>query len=333
MNKLKFIIPFLAVALLMPFTGCKDESLNPVLKPETAVHGFARIKSGTPSNFIFGNNNSAISSELQWVSIDQKNTVTKIEIFVQWTEAYIDSEGNPRTANHGKKRVQVIEGSNVPANRVFTNITVTAQQLFNLFKDATFDYRDGKGRVSVFNNTFKPDRTESARFTPDDSFKLTWAFTTADGRYFDSWSDSVCSEFPGANCDINWKVVCVSDIAGTYDVTVTNATSTDDCCPGVANITSTVTLTSKGSGKYEISDYSFGLYFHWYKVYGVTQNDPKLKVEVTDVCNTFKLDVPDYFDARIRVKATGKIDLAAGTITLKWGNDWGDKADIVMKKR
>lgn len=207
MNKLKFSIYFLLAALVIPFTGCEDEDLNPVLEPETAVHGFARVKQGSPANFVYGDNSSAINVELQWISIDQLNSVTKMDIFVDWREGYIDAEGNPRTAAHGTKLVRSIEGSNVPANRTYASFAISAKELFEAFKDATFDYGDGKGKVPVFNNTFKPDRNENARFITDDSFTLTWAFTTADGRYFDSWSDSVCSEFPGANCDVKWKVV------------------------------------------------------------------------------------------------------------------------------
>ncbi len=333
MTKLKLILYSLAVAMLMPFSSCKDEDLNPVLEPETAVHGLGELQAGSIANFKFGDNNSTINAQLQWISIDRLNTVTKIDLFVEWQEAYIDDEGNPQIANHGTKKIKVIEGGAVPANRTNVAFSVSAKDLFEVFKDAKFDYGDGKGIVSVFNNTFKPDRSASAYFIPDDSFTLTWAFTTADGRYFDSWSDSVCSEFPGANCDIKWGVVCESNIAGTYEAVVTNATSTDPCCPTVTNITSTVVLTDKGSGNYEISDYSFGLYLEWYDVYGVVPNDPGLKTTVKDVCNKFQLDVADYFSASFRVKATGTINPAAGVIVLKWENDYGDKADIVLTKK
>ncbi len=334
MNKFKFTIFFLVVALLIPFTGCEDEDLNPVLVPETAVHGFAKISDGSSTSFFFGKNDSSVGVDLQWISIDQLNTVTKMDIFIEWRESYIDEEGNPRTANHGTKLVSSIEGSNVPANRTFTSLTITAAQLAELFKDATFDYGDGSGSISVFSDAFKTDRTPNSLFIADDSFTLTWAFTTDDGRYFDSWSDSVCSEFPGANCDVKWNVVCDSDLAGTYTAVVTNATSTDPCCPDATNITTEVTLTETGDGLYEISDYSFGLYFEWYDVYGVAENDPALKASVSDVCNTFILDnVADYFDASIKVRAQGTIDPQTNTISLQWENDWGDKATVVLTKK
>ena len=36
-----------------------------------------------------------------------------------------------------------------------------------------------------------------------DSFRISWVMTTADGRIFDTWNDSICLEFPGANCTFN----------------------------------------------------------------------------------------------------------------------------------
>ncbi|MFZ4377669.1 MAG: hypothetical protein ACOYN9_15025, partial [Saprospiraceae bacterium] len=215
MKRFKILLYSLAAALLLPFSSCKDESLNPVLAPETAVHGYAQTASGSATSFFYKDMTTPINLELQWISIDKINTVTKMDIFVNFKESYVDAEGNPRVANHGIKKVKTLEGSAVPANRAYAKFSISPNDVYTAFKDATFDYGDGKGKVSVFTNTFKKDRTSAVRFTADDAFRMTWAFTTADGRFFDSWSDSVCSEFPGANCDINWAVVCNSKIEGT----------------------------------------------------------------------------------------------------------------------
>jgi hypothetical protein len=229
MKRFKILLYSLAAALLLPFSSCKDESLNPVLAPETAVHGYAQTATGSATSFFYKDMTTPISIELQWISIDKINTVTKMDIFVNFKESYVDAEGNPRVANHGTKKVKTLEGSAVPANRAYAKFSISPADVYSAFKDATFDYGDGKGKVSVFSNTFKKDRSSTVRFTADDSFRMTWAFTTADGRFFDSWSDSVCSEFPGANCDINWAVVCNSKIEGTY-IATTSGTSTHDCC-------------------------------------------------------------------------------------------------------
>lgn len=201
MNKIKFLLYFAVAALLMPLSSCEDPDLNPYLEPETAVHGFAAFSTGSPTNFKLGDMAQAVKFDLQWISIDSKNTVTKMEVFITYTEDYIDLEKNPRVANHGTKRIVTIEGSNVPANRKPANFSITPQQVYDLFKDAKFDY--GTGSVGVFSAAA---RTPTSRFTTNDDFNITWAFTTADGRYFDSWSNSVCLEFPGANCTRTWTV-------------------------------------------------------------------------------------------------------------------------------
>ena len=199
MNKLKYLLYLAFAGLMLPFTSCEDPDLNPYLEPETAVHGLGAFSSGSPTSFKVGDMNTPVKFDLQWVSIDSKNTVTKMEVFVTYTEKYIDPERNPRTANHGTKRIVTIEGSNVPANRKAASFTISPAQVYELFKANKFNY--GTGSVDVFANAA---RTAASRFTANDGFRITWAFTTADGRFFDSWSDSVCLEFPGANCSLSW---------------------------------------------------------------------------------------------------------------------------------
>jgi hypothetical protein len=330
MRNIKSLFYIIIISLLVPFSACEDTELNPVLAPDTAIHGFARTQQGSPTSFFFGNNASAVNFEIQWISIDQANTVTKIDLFVEWKESYIDAEGNPRTANHGKKLFKSIEGSAVPANRTYTSFSIAAKDLTELFKTAEFDYGDGKGKVSVFNNTFKTLRTPNSTFIPDDGFTLTWAFTTADGRYFDSWSPSVCSEFPGANCNRTFNVVCASDLAGTYSA-VTTGTSTDGCCPNVTTVMKDLVLTKTGDGKYTINDWSGGLYLEWYAVYGITPTT-NLTKEVNDVCNKFIINgFTEPFGES--ASATGTIDPVAKTITYTWINGYGDKGTVVMTKK
>lgn len=329
MKRTKILLYTLVAALLLPFSSCKDEALNPVPDFESAVHGFARVASGSATSFKFRDMNTSINLELQWISIDQVNTVTKMEVFVNFRESYIDAEGNPRVANHGTKKVVTIEGSAVPANRTYTGFTISPTAVYEAFKDAKFDYGDGKGSVSVFSNTFKPDRKASARFTADDSFSMTWAFTTADGRYFDSWSDSVCSEFPGANCTIRWAVVCQSAIEGNYTATATG-TSTDPCCPGTVTTTRTVTLTKTGDGKYTISDYSGGLYLEWYDVYGI-EASTDLSTTIFDVCGKFVMNrFTEYYGEWFEGSGTINDD---GTITYTWANGYGDKGTVTLVKQ
>lgn len=334
MKKLKLIYIALAAALLLPFSSCKDEEAYPIPDFETAVHGYGKLTDNSATNFLLGDNAKAIEMTYQWVSIDSKNTVTRIEFYVTFTESYTDLEGNPRTANHGTKLVKVIEGSAVPANR--TNITVQIKQdeLYNLYKDASFDYGDGNGTVQLYAD---PDRSVAAPFLSSDNFRVTWALTTADGRYFDSWSDSICGEFEtyhgsspndgGFNCFYDWTVVCESDIAGIYDA-VAVGTSTDPCCPNVTTVNSEVVLTDLGGGSYTISDWSAGLYLEWYAVYGITpQTD--LTRTIVEACG--KVTIGSFTEPFGEdASATGGLNFANGVITYTWVNGYGDQATVTL---
>lgn len=206
MKKLYFFLYFALVALALPMTSCEDEELNPIPDYETAVSGQGFIAADSPKNFKEGDLTTPMKFDVLWRSIDRLNTVNKIQLYVTWTESYIDVEGNPRTANHGTRLAKTLEGSAVPANNTKTSVTLTANEVATLFANAQFDYGDGKGRVSVFTAPKKPSRTAAVKFITDDKFVMTWVLTTADGRVFDSWSDTVCLEFVGVNCEIPWGV-------------------------------------------------------------------------------------------------------------------------------
>ncbi len=203
----------LAIVSLGVITSCKDESLQVVPDWESAVHGFADVTS-TNSDFLYNDPNQDIDIDLKWISIDKKLTVTKIEVFALFNENYIDLDGNPKVAAHGGETGKLLtsfEGGAVPANRTAVNFSVTQAQLYNLYQASTFDY--GNGLVNVFTNPDKPQRNATQRFMWDDKIEIRWEYTTDDGRVFNKWAPSVCTEFPGANCAINLSVICATDIA------------------------------------------------------------------------------------------------------------------------
>jgi len=103
MNKLKYLLYLAFAGLMLPLTSCEDPDLNPYLEPETAVHGLGAFSSGSPTSFKVGDMNTPVKFDLQWISIDSKNTVTKIEVFVTYTEKYIDPEKKPA---YGQPRYQ-----------------------------------------------------------------------------------------------------------------------------------------------------------------------------------------------------------------------------------
>jgi hypothetical protein len=81
--------------------------------------------------------------------------------------------------------------------------------VYNLFKDATFDY--GAGDVPVFGAS----RPAGSRFKTSDNFSMTWAFTAADGKVYKWWSVSVvngevyadpANKLIAANANVDWGV-------------------------------------------------------------------------------------------------------------------------------
>lgn len=216
------------IATLGLITACKDESLQIVPDWGTAVHGFAK-RTSTNGDFLYNDPNVDVDIDLKWISIDSKLQVTKMEVYALFDEAYIDVDGNPKVASHGGsegKLLKSYEGSAVPANRTAVNFSVTQNALYELYKTAKFDY--GNGEVDVFNNPDKPQRNATQHFMWDDAITIRWEYTTDDGRVFSAWAPSVCTEFPGANCEVGISVVCASTIAnpgangGLYVINMTD---------------------------------------------------------------------------------------------------------------
>jgi hypothetical protein len=218
MEKLyKYLVVTLCV-VIAGVSSCKDDDLVIVPEWESAVHGLGEFNAESDDiNFIKGDPSVDLTFDLLWNSIDKKNTVTKIDIYVLFNEAYTDQDGNPKTAKHGGDQgelLMTLEGSNIPADKTPTTFTITQADVFEVYKDKTFDYF-GTGAVPVWGDgSIRDDRnTDNFKFVDGDAFQLKWVFTTDDGRVFDFWGISVCTEFPGANCSVNWAAVCSQVIA------------------------------------------------------------------------------------------------------------------------
>ncbi|MEQ8688783.1 MAG: hypothetical protein RIE86_26000 [Imperialibacter sp.] len=218
MKKLnKYILVLLAMVVVIP--ACKDEDLVVLPDWESGVNAYTVVAEGSKGDFLSGNAAQDITFDMLWNSIDGKNTVTKIEIFAYFSEAYTDPDGNPAVANYGGAdgvSFLTIEGAAVPANKVTTSFSISQDDMYEMFKDSSFDYDKDGTATPVWGNPDKPNRRASSanfKFVPGDSFSIRWELTTADGRLFDSWSPSVCTEFPGSNCSYAWSIVCASEIS------------------------------------------------------------------------------------------------------------------------
>lgn len=328
MTKFRIALYAFFAALILPFSACKDDALNPVPQWESGIHGLGQFAAGSAQNFVFGDAGTDIDVEFQWVSIDNLNTVTEIEFYILFNESYSDNDGNPRVARHGGtdgKLFKRLTGGEVKGNREFITFSITQADIYELYKDNTFNYGDGV--VNVFNNPEKPDRVPGSYFVAGDAFQLRWAMRTADGRYFDSWSDSVCSEFPGASCVVDWAIICTSNLAGTFDYVQTNMSTGagGGVCP--AEITGVVTWTEEAPGKYLTTDLTFGMFPS-----SCWNDNPanSASARILDQCNTIRTAGTDQYGDTYTYQI---LSINGSSLTLKWNNTYGDQGTVVLTRQ
>jgi hypothetical protein len=198
---------FFAVAIGALFLfACRDESLNPVPKWETGVHGYGTFtqnaisKKDTLNNFLVANPTQAVTFNHFWESLDKQNTVTKIDFYVYWNENYTDANGNDKVARHGGyvfddpgklwKTVTTPAIGHENAKYSITQAEIAALYSAIVPKDAT-------------------GRTATNPFTKKDNFSIRWVLTAADGRVFERWDPTaICGgiEVAGANCEVKFAV-------------------------------------------------------------------------------------------------------------------------------
>jgi hypothetical protein len=205
--------------------SCKDDSLEGIPDWETGVNGLGEFSETSEDvNFIKGDPSVDLTVDLLWNSIDKKNTVVKMELYILFNEAFLDENDNPKTAKHGGDEgvlFMTLEGDDVPANKEVISFTISQDDVYALYEGATYDY--GTGELPVWGvGSIRADRnTADFKFVDGDTFQLIWKFTTADGRVFDNWGISVCTELPGSSCSVNWGTACSQIIAepvGTWTI-------------------------------------------------------------------------------------------------------------------
>ncbi len=213
-KKYVYVLVLLAVGL----GSCRDEALSPYVEPLPGVNGFAS-KDEASSDAGSGTSNSVALAYSQWTtsgspfvfrwfSFDKKVAITKVEFYAYFSQPYIDADGNPAVANHGGatptggKLIPALTLSN-SENGKKTTVTVTMAQIYDLYKDAEFDYDGDKVKEKVFAAT----RPASARFLANDVVLIRWKLYTADGVVYRSWSPSIESGEPKfSNASFKWTV-------------------------------------------------------------------------------------------------------------------------------
>lgn len=229
----------LVASLLLAFSACRDESLNPLPTFLPGVHAFT-IFDGIASNgnilarpqpyeVNYANNfpeaaqgSAKINFKTRWVSLDNKLTVNKIEIYVRMIESYNDPDGNPKNADlSGDGKGKLITTISTPAaNRQWNSFSITPEQIYNAYKAATVKY-DKVNAVSVFNNParprpagswLRPAETASYGDVEADDLIVTWVLYTSDGQVFNTWNpESICADptsvsEANSNCNLSFSV-------------------------------------------------------------------------------------------------------------------------------
>lgn len=168
-----------------------------------------------------GQDNAKMDMKIRWVSLDNKLTVTKIVVKVDMIESYTDPDGNPKTVSLGSGG-KVVKTIDSPApNRQWNTFSITPNEIYTLYKDATVKY-DKVNAVKVFENPARP-RPAGARLqgaqvvggrtvASADAFVVTWELTTSDGLVFKVWNEeSICLDptpvsQANSNCRLNFTV-------------------------------------------------------------------------------------------------------------------------------
>ncbi len=119
-----------------------------------------------------------------------------------------------------------------------------------------------------------------------------------------------------------YNVACPSDLAGTYSVLTTGASTDTGPTPAenpITNFPYNVTITDEGGGSYSISDAFGGVYILWYDIYGL---DFEVEGTFSDVCGVISGTFPEPFGTDVEYDGTVN---ANGTLTIHWINGYGDE--------
>lgn len=299
MRKIKNIfLAFLALVVV----ACGDPELPFETFEELEKGAFARRLS-LEGAFTFGQTATSVyNGSVEFYSEDQGKNVSSYD----WTVEYVGVAGDKAAVNF----------LSIPSSSFGTNSDTGLPM-------ATFSL--GMTEALAALGLTEADITGGDRFR----FKATLTLTNGRQLGVEETGVNIFSSSTFAHLAlIDANVVCVSDLGGTYTSTTTG-TSTDGCCPAETTVTGTVTLTDKGSGVYEISDWSAGIYVAWYgPAYGLPANHPDLTVDISDVCDDIVATFTEPYDTETVV--TGSVNRATGVITYSWENGYADKATVIL---
>ena len=222
-------------------------------------------------------------------------TTTEINIDLTFSE----NTGASITQVNVTKKLVTANGESAPLLFTISGSTITQSET-ELFADVPVN-----GVVLTEND-----------LDPGDKWVFSYTFIITDGRELVSGDQTKVT------------FTCVSDIGGEYtSVGAGSGGGGWDVIPEVAgctfcwNGTSTVTLTDKGGGIYEISDATAGLApLFW-------GGDPEV-TQLVDICGG--LSIAPYTDQWADTNTTTVTLNADGTISLSYSNTYGDNLTAIL---
>lgn len=224
----------------------------------------------------------------------------------------------------------------------------TERKLAKSFTQNDFNSGNGHIRVelkasdfaTIFNDPGLGNGSKVGNFTFNPLVKLN------DGRIYPQFikvsaTDSILNLAPSINgaasssftTAFNSFITCPAvDISGNYKVEDATGTSTDPCCTKVTTVSGNIVkITKVTNSSFALSDFSGGLYFDWYDVYGIEKPEDS-PGEFSFSCNqvTIQRTTEPFGEA---VQGTGVYDPATKTITYDWENGYGDKGKVKLVKQ
>lgn len=294
---------------ILQLVACADPDLAPIVTFDSVGKGaFVRLlKESTRSFNFYDISNASYTYSVEFVDVEKGAQVKEYVLEVTYTDK--------NTAVGGDKSKGPLKF-----------------KTFTTFSDSPNGYKGVSDVKIAATDLINAVGLKTEDIGPSDVFAITGSLVLNDGSVYKSTNSSAAVNSAAFKTHFNYSLafVCPSAIEGTYTANST-ATSTDDCCKGSATTLTgkTVTLTAKGGGIYEISDWSAGMYFQWYAVYGITATDASLKVTVSDVCGKFSGSFDEPFGQKAKLSGT----ISGTTITYTWDNTYDDKGTVTLTKK
>lgn len=299
MKKIKIV--FSLVAALFVATACTD-----FVEPSIPYNGFETgtylktITAPASINF-FDLANSPFKVLLECHAADKINNVKNVDVYV----------------NHRR-------GNTVTKEVLLTNIDGSAFT-------TTADSKWPRGTINVpMATTLSKLGFSTTNLRGGDFIEYRLVLTTLDGKTFsnNNMSSNINDPYYASPFFYRVAIVCPSALAGTY-TSETTGTSTDDCCSAPATVKSEVKLTAgTATGQYTISDWSAGLYFKFYEVYGIGAADGRMAGIIVDACGNISGSIAEPFGTQAKI--TGSVNPANGVITYTWVNGYDDKGTVTL---